>query len=505
MIDLLVIVPHEDDELAIAGPMIYAAAKKNQKVKIVFSTNGDYFPHEASIRMREALAVAGLLGVKKEDVIFLGYGDQVLENGKYKHLYNSKADDIVPSFNGRTKTYGSVEKQEWAMEKYGVHHSYTRNHLKGDIRSVIEEFLPRIIITTGWDNHMDHLALCLLVDEVIGELLKEKDYHPLILKGLAYNGKWEGPRDYHKGADWTENENLAIGTEKQYPLHKWEDRIRFFVPEECHTSLLKHNVLYKAAGIYKSQSVDFKAIQFLNRDLVYWRRETESRTYQAKIEVSSGNGYYLNDFKCGDSSDITGDPFIWDQGIWIPDETDACPTIRIVFDEPKQINEICLYENPDFENNIMDMQVRMYHAGTCAVDVHTGELEHDGAKTIIDLQKTVCIDSVELVLVDRRGIRAGLTEVELYGGHTDIASYDVPLELLDEENENSVEVQALGIRGKSEDYVLKFKEFGRNRLWPYKYFLMKKNANLKETDSMWKFWKAHIKFFFEKVKEKVRR
>lgn len=36
--DLLVIVPHEDDELAIAGATIYGAIKKNMAVKVVFTT-----------------------------------------------------------------------------------------------------------------------------------------------------------------------------------------------------------------------------------------------------------------------------------------------------------------------------------------------------------------------------------------------------------------------------------------------------------------------------------
>ena len=39
--DLLVIVPHEDDELAIAGSMIYGAVQQNMRIKVVFVTNGD--------------------------------------------------------------------------------------------------------------------------------------------------------------------------------------------------------------------------------------------------------------------------------------------------------------------------------------------------------------------------------------------------------------------------------------------------------------------------------
>ena len=80
--DLLVIVPHEDDELAIAGATIYGAIKQNMAVKVVFTTNGDYYAHEGSIRIREAKKALAVLGVAEENIIFLGYGDQT----QTKHL-----------------------------------------------------------------------------------------------------------------------------------------------------------------------------------------------------------------------------------------------------------------------------------------------------------------------------------------------------------------------------------------------------------------------------------
>ena len=73
--DLLVIVPHEDDELAIAGAMIYGAVQQNMRIKVVFVTNGDYFGHEGIIRIKEAGKALGELGVTPEDIIFLGYGE----------------------------------------------------------------------------------------------------------------------------------------------------------------------------------------------------------------------------------------------------------------------------------------------------------------------------------------------------------------------------------------------------------------------------------------------
>lgn len=503
MIDILVIVPHEDDELAIAGPLIYAAAQKKQQLKIVFSTNGDYFPHEGPSRMREALDVGKLLGVPEEDIIFLGYGDQVSEDG-CKHLYNSPGEAVVPSACGNTKTYGTEQKPEWCMAQHGVHHDYSRENLKGDIREIIETFLPRIIVTTGWDNHMDHLALSLFVDEIVADMMREGvtavqqedsleedvPYQPLVLKGLAYNGKWEGHKDYYRGENWTENVNLAIGTEQCYPLHMWEDRIRFAVPGECLTPRLRHNILYKAARIYRSQSVDFKAIQFINRDLVFWRKNTQSLTYRGEISASSGDAAFLQDGKCGDCSDITGDHWNLDRGIWRPEAGDGHPRITVTLADAAQVSQVWLYESVSAYGHLKKCRVN-------GVEL-AAESRHDGAVvlTMPDAFSKEAVPEIVIDLLEWEGNDFGLTEVEVYDGITSIEDYRLPLELLqDDANECG---RATSLLGRWDECLLRFREFGRNRLWPYKYFLMKQNPNLKESDSAWKFWRAHLCFFFGK-------
>lgn len=514
MIDILVIVPHEDDELAIAGPLIYAAAQRKQQLKIVFSTNGDYFSHEGPIRMREALGVGKLLGVPEEDIIFLGYGDQVPEDG-CKHLYNSPRDAVVPSASGNTRTYGTGRKPEWCMERHGVHHDYSRDNLKGDIREVIESFLPRVIVTTGWDNHMDHLALSLLVDEIVADLMGEgvaavqqEDsltrnvrYRPLVLKGLAYNGKWEGHKDYYRGENWTENVNLAIGTEQCYPLHRWEDRLRFAVPGECLTPRLYGNILYKAARIYRSQSVDLKALQFINRDLVFWRKNTESLTYRGEIAASSGDAAVLQDGKCGDCSDITGNPWNLDCGIWRPEAGDEHPRITVTLAEEAQVSQVWLYES-----------VPAYgHLKKCRVNgvEFAAQKRRNGAVvlTMPDAFLGEAATEIVIELLEWEGDDFGLTEVEVYAGITPIADYPLPLELLQEDADEDADEcgKSVSIFGRLDEGLLRFREFGRNRLWPYKYFLMKRDPSLKESDSPWKFWRAHLCFFFGKIGEKLRR
>lgn len=66
---LMVIVPHEDDEINLAGSSIIAARKENVHVICVFLTNGDW-EYPAYIRIREAVNSLKIMGVPDKDVIF---------------------------------------------------------------------------------------------------------------------------------------------------------------------------------------------------------------------------------------------------------------------------------------------------------------------------------------------------------------------------------------------------------------------------------------------------
>ena len=66
----------------------------------------------------------------------------------------------------------------------------------------------------------------------------------------------------------------------------------------CHLPMQNH----RYGHVHKNAVSHFEMMQ--NSDVVFWQRRTDSLSYRAKVEVSSGNGSYLNDFKIVDSSDI---------------------------------------------------------------------------------------------------------------------------------------------------------------------------------------------------------
>ncbi len=113
----VIFAPHFDDELLVGGGLLFSLIKSEEwETFVVFMTNGDYYPYEAEIRMREALIANSVLGLDKEHVIFLGYGDRWIGE---KHLYNSS--NGMKSYANKSLTYSITEKNEFCFENKRIH------------------------------------------------------------------------------------------------------------------------------------------------------------------------------------------------------------------------------------------------------------------------------------------------------------------------------------------------------------------------------------------------
>ena len=86
---LMVIVPHQDDEMNTAGSVIYGALLEGMRVILVYLTNGDYeFPF--SVRQKEAYDMGQAMGIPEEDIIFLGFADNIS-----KQMVENPMDNIT--------------------------------------------------------------------------------------------------------------------------------------------------------------------------------------------------------------------------------------------------------------------------------------------------------------------------------------------------------------------------------------------------------------------------
>ena len=303
---LLVLAPHPDDEQALAGALIYTY-RKEYDIYVAFLTNGDSLNQNANIRIKEALSSLSILGVKKDNIIFLGYGNNWMGG---IHLYNIEKGQIV-SYAGRRETYCVDGCKEYSMMKYGVHHAYTRHNMREDIKSLLLDITADIIICPDYDSHPDHRALSLLFEEIMGEILRDESiiYTPIVLKKFVYasmlNGRWDY---YHEPMLETmppyREDLLDDRYELDNPAYKWNDRIQLYVDYKTRTRYLHENILLKSAEAYSSQNLRARVGRYANADIVYWQRRTDNLLYKAKITASSGCCSLVNDFKLIDSDDI---------------------------------------------------------------------------------------------------------------------------------------------------------------------------------------------------------
>ncbi len=100
----IVFAPHQDDETLGCGGTIAKKKQAGAEVKIVFMTDGGMSspctePQEIlkSVRVSEALAAGGALGLKENEIIFLGYAD-----GNLRQYHTEAVDKITTLLNQET-------------------------------------------------------------------------------------------------------------------------------------------------------------------------------------------------------------------------------------------------------------------------------------------------------------------------------------------------------------------------------------------------------------------
>ncbi len=481
----LLLSPHLDDELLIGGGLLYALARDNNWcVYVAFMTNGDYYAYEADIRLREAIASCGVLGIREEHIIFLGYGDQW--QGK-KHIYNMENEAAI-SHCGRTETYALEFHCEYSYQRDKEHKLYTRDNIKSDIKNIILDLMPEVLVCVDFDSHPDHKALSLFFSECIGEILKRNfNYKPLILKKLAYEEVYDGENDYYYVPH--NQTRCRNGEIKSTPILKWGDRISLSVPRECNTLLLMNNVLFQAAKKYKSQGFKYIIPKAINSDIVYWRQFTENFALSASVKVTSGNAKYINDFKNIDSDNILSESEGVSASIWYPELSDPVKKVTLEWPEEISVREICVYENPDLESNILLLKIIFDDRYQIDVD----DIKHDGSRTDI-LFEPVRTKKIAVVISDWIGSRPGISEIEVFDEKKSFESYELPCQVNDILNIRDIKCsifeKIVSYFGK---LFLRFAEMYETKLFPNKYFMKRQYPILqKYAELLPLFWLINV-------------
>ena len=162
---VIVFAPHCDDEVLGPGGLIYKSIQNGAKVYVVLMTNGDgqrfgtieefrkIYPNandyikSGDSRQEETISALSILGVPKENIMFLGYPDHGL-----KELLTTNWNQ--PYRSPHTKTNSSPYQNS-----YQNNAPYTGSNVEKNIEEILKKYSPDYIIATSKeDKHPDHSA-----------------------------------------------------------------------------------------------------------------------------------------------------------------------------------------------------------------------------------------------------------------------------------------------------------------------------------------------------------
>ena len=401
---VMLLVPHEDDDLNILCGVIDEYLHYGSDLTVAFMTNGDYWGL-GEVRIREALALYGFLGIPEDHIVFLGYGDE-LHTDEY-HIYNAPGEEVITSRAGKTETYGID-----THPPFRPYHAYTKDNLYADMKDLILSVRPDILFCVDYDSHIDHRACSMMFEKVMGGILKtESDYSPEVFKGFAYCTAWGAEPDFFKdniGATLDIYHNsAAIQTP---PIYRWEERVRFPVRAGALSRSLQGSELYEELQFYQSQEAYKRGARIINGDKVFWRRSTDSICREAVLSASSGDPSVLNDFMLLDSKNILDHGHDPCDGVWSPEDGDQEKAVTISLYDPCAVQEIVFYDNPDPDSNILNAEI-LFDDGS---KIETGPLDAYGAPSRFRINTDRDISAFCVKLVSTEGTRPGLMEVEAF-------------------------------------------------------------------------------------------
>lgn len=400
---ILILAPHPDDEINIAGNMILTlAAAAKAEIFVAYSTNGD-FEQKAEVRTQEAVDALKILGVPRENIIFLGYGD------------GHKLSDVpTQSPAGHVETYATENFVDYAKKTFGRHSSYTRKNFKRDLKSLLLELRANIIFCVDFDNHQDHRTLSILFEEVLGEILSERgDYRPEVYKKFAYATAFTAAADFY-APNLLSTPKPKLGETDTYDFdfidranYIWANRVRF--PVMHSQTLLKGNPVAEAIFAHKSQRNEWNSLRIINSDEIFFERRTDSQTFSAKVTATAGDASKVKDFKIIDTNDVNATPAQIANNLW------QGRKIFFEWNEPIQVQRIVIYGNPlDDAPAKISLRLEIDKAGISLDNVKnfSAELPNHGRPLIINTEK-IFVTRAEITAVNA-GKNFGLAEVEFF-------------------------------------------------------------------------------------------
>ena len=210
---IAIIAPHPDDEALGTGGLIQQAVAAGAQVRVIYLTNGDHnqiafklysgllfmngkrYQQFGEKRMTEAVAAMSVLGLRYDQLRFLGYPDWGL-----LHIWRDYWEDEQAFRSDATRTNAVPYPKG-----YSYKHPYKPESILTDLKSVLKEFRPTIVITTHpCDTNPDHRAASNFARLALLELGDKKEIPaPQLYFFVIHFGDWPKPYHYHPEIEMT--------------------------------------------------------------------------------------------------------------------------------------------------------------------------------------------------------------------------------------------------------------------------------------------------------------
>lgn len=428
---IMVLAPHQDDEMLMAGGIIKRAIEVGDEVKVLLATNGDYNGKGSGEgRIVETINALGAIGLNKENIIFLGYADtgglggaQTYQDSFLYKLYTGKKEEIFTSRWSNQFTYGNTNaKLDYHFEKWGEHAAYTRENFLNDLQMAIKEYLPTdIYVPSRYDMHFDHAYLDLFAIEAIQNIqLENSSYNPTlhesIIHSCAGDSKWPIINSDEKGILAL---NMPEGLET-LTMFKWNERENVNVPYSMRQIPFAYNLKDRALRLYTSQYYDYIG-SFAKVNEIFWTRDFSSFAKTAIITASSQKD--SDDGKIDQSAvkavdgvrdgTASGLPYghpRYPHAEWVSDNETIGAWINLDFGIKKSISKIVLYDRPNEDSQIISGKL-IFDDGT---EVEVGTLPNNGSPLEIELSKNSTSVKFVVTGVSDSTVAVGLAEIEVY-------------------------------------------------------------------------------------------
>lgn len=401
---ILVIVPHSDDEINLIGPIIDQLHDNHIEIHLAFVTNSDFVSRNTNRRYKESRCVTEFLGISY--VYHLGYPDCFIGN----HIYNSKYNNPVCSTGGHFCTYG-IEEDEYHFIRFGNHALYCKRNVEDDIKDLILYVYADLIICVDVDTHPDHRMVSIIFDNVMGQIIKSTSYRPQIFKRFAYLGVWKGSDDYYERPMIETKYFMDSDSFGKFEFpYEWDDRIALPVNKECYQLKFWKSPIYRALSMYKSQNCDSYYFRISNSDAIFWQRSTDNIALFASVFCSSNNSRkdYINDFSIYSMKnvmDYSDDDY--KLYMWYPDEEDDDKSVRLVFHNPVDIEEIVFYLPLKKIGTIKRIRLKIDNLYDKEKDLLDRSVQR------ITITKQNNIREIIITILDYEGV-PGFREIEVY-------------------------------------------------------------------------------------------